>query len=303
MSKFTITIPASSANIGPGFDSFGLSLGLYLRLTVEEQDTWEVKQLSNLLPAFDSYENHFIYMIAEETANHFNKQLPACKLTIESSIPLARGLGSSASAVIAGIELANQLSHLDLSISEKLQLATAKEGHPDNVAASIIGGFVVTAYTENETIHYCKLDSLDMDMVTFIPNVELKTTASRNVLPEQYSRKQAAIASSISNLFIAALINKQYDLAGEMMEKDLFHEPYRSSIIPNYLAIKQKAKQFGAYGTVISGAGPTMIAFVPSGSGEQIVGKMQELFPSYLIQKLEVDNDGVQVSTNKEVAE
>src|SRR5690625_1127980 len=109
MKRFTISIPASTANIGPGFDSAGVALNRYLTVQVVEQEKWEIEQSSHSLPPFTHYEDHFIYNIAKQTAGRCKETLPTCKLTIESEIPLARGLGSSASAVLAGIELANQL--------------------------------------------------------------------------------------------------------------------------------------------------------------------------------------------------
>jgi homoserine kinase len=297
MNSVIISVPASSANIGPGFDSLGLALDLYLILTVTASEAWKIEQQSDLLPSFTSYEDHFIYQIAQETANRYGCQLPSCHLTVDSSIPLARGLGSSASAIIAGIELANQCCHLHLTTAEKLQLATIKEGHPDNVAAALIGGLVITAYTENKTIDYYKITNINADMIIFIPNEELKTEASRQALPEKYLRSQAANASSIANVFLAALISKDYDLAGKMMEKDLFHEPYRAKLIANYSDIKQKGKELGVYGTVISGAGPTMLSFAPKGQGKTIAAKLQAIFPDYLIQNRKIDMKGLEVTS------
>lgn len=296
MNSVIISVPASSANIGPGFDSLGLALDLYLTLTVTESEAWKIEQQADLLPSFTSYEDHFIYQIARETVNRYGCQLPSCHVTIHSSIPLARGLGSSASAIIAGIELANQCCQLHLTTAEKLQLATIKEGHPDNVAAALIGGLVITAYTENKTIDYYKINNISADIIIFIPDEELKTEASRQVLPEEYSRSQAANASSIANVFLTALISKDYDLAGKMMEKDLFHEPYRAKLIANYSDIRQKGKELGVYGTVISGAGPTMLSFAPKGQGKTIAAKLQAIFPDYLIQSRKIDIKGLEVT-------
>src|SRR5699024_6900407 len=125
------------------------------------------------------------------------------------------------------------------------------EGHPDNVAPALLGGLVVSSKTSHEEIHYMKLQELELDIVLYIPNVELKTEEARNVLPTNYERDVATSASGISNIMVAALIDKQYELAGKMMESDLFHEPYRKQLIPNYGFIKKRAKELGSYGTVI----------------------------------------------------
>ncbi|HLQ72806.1 MAG TPA: homoserine kinase [Bacillota bacterium] len=291
---FTIITPASSANLGPGFDSAGVAVNKYLTLQVTKQDKWEIIHDSPLLPSFLNVDEHFIYKVATDVAKQFNKQLPACKVVMQSDIPLARGLGSSASAVVAAIELANVLCDLQLTDNDRLKLATAIEGHPDNVAPAIFGGYIVSATLEH-TIEYIKLPALAVDTVIYIPDVELKTSDSRNVLPKQFNNDAAASASSISNVMLAALLTNDFVTAGKMMENDMFHEPYRSSLIPNYDFIKSEAKKLGAYGTVISGAGPTMISFVPQNQGEDIAASMQKTLPTYDVTRLTIDNNGVVV--------
>lgn len=300
MSMFTLSIPASSANIGPCFDSAGLALNRYLTLDVVEHDQWEFKQRSHLLPSFTNYEEHFIYQITERVAKRHDQSIPPCKVTIDSEIPLTRGLGSSASAVMAGIELANQLCDLSLTPGEKLQYGTEIEGHPDNIAAALFGGFIVTAKPLGQKVEYFRLPTLELGVVVYIPDVELKTEAARKVLPENFTRNEAANASGISNLMIASLLSGDYETAGNMMEQDLFHEPYRAELIPHYQDIKRTAKQCGAYGTVISGAGPTMISFVQKGQGDAISKQMNTMFPDYQVASLQIDQNGLQVKKGPE---
>ena len=204
MSSFRITVPASSANIGPAFDSAGLALNLYLTLRVTEAEKWEFKHRSPLLPETASHEDHLIYLVAKRIAENYNKQLPPCSVVMESEVPLARGLGSSASAVVAGIELANQIFALHLSNEEKLNAATEIEGHPDNVAPALFGGFIISATTEEDEVHSVKLKELDTDLILYIPTVELKTETARGVIPKAFSQEEAVSANSISNVMIAA---------------------------------------------------------------------------------------------------
>lgn len=295
MKPFTITIPASTANIGPGFDSMGMALKRYLVLNVFKQDNWELEHRSQFLPKEVNYESHFIYQVALEVAKKFEKNLPTCKVVIKSDIPLARGLGSSASAVVAGIELANQLCELSLNDDEKLFLATQIEGHPDNVAPSLFGGLIITATPANQKIEYLKVENLDLDIILYIPNTELKTDDARKVLPAVLSSEYAASASGISNLMITALLTKNYELAGKMMEEDQFHEPFRAKLIPYYEKIKREAKKSGSYGTVISGAGPSMISFVPQGKGDEIANHMKKSFPDYEVAAIQIDYNGIQI--------
>lgn len=295
MSMFTITVPASSANIGPGFDSAGLAVERYLTLTVERQDQWEFKHLSPFLPQETDYQEHFIYQVAKKIAEKHGQALSPCKVIVDSDIPLARGLGSSASAVVAGIELANQLCELELSRTEKLAYATEIEGHPDNVAPALFGGLVVSVKSVGGDIDFVQIPNVDLDLILYIPNVELKTEEARNVLPNQFTRDEATSASGVSNVMITSLLMKDYERAGKMMEQDLFHEPYRATLIPNYELIKEQAKKFGAYGTVISGAGPTMISFAPKGEGQSIVTQMNKVLENYDVASLQIDYNGLQV--------
>lgn len=295
MSSFRVTVPASSANIGPAFDSAGLALNLYLTLEVTEAENWEFVHHTPFLPESTSHEEHFIYQTAKKIADQYNKQLPPCKVQMKSDIPLARGLGSSASAVIAGIELANRTCALHLDDKEKLKLATELEGHPDNVAPALYGGLIISATTKAHNVHSVRLPALNTDLILYIPEDELKTKAAREVLPGTFSREKAVSANSISNVMVAALFTGDYTLAGRMMENDLFHEPYRAALIPNYIEIREEARNHGAFGTVISGAGPSLISFVPEGRGKETAGQLQAVFEKHQVMSLKLDYHGVQV--------
>lgn len=294
MKGFQIKVPASSANIGPGFDSAGIAVKRFLTLNVLPSKEWAFIHESSCLPKVDRYEDHYIYQIAVKTANALNTKLPEASVRVTSEIPLARGLGSSASAIIAGIELANQLCQLQLTDEEKLKFACEIEGHPDNVAAALFGGLIVAVQTE-DAIDYVKLPKLDLELVMYIPDFELKTEDARKVLPDSYKRDEATKASAISNLMLTAFLKGDYPLAGKMMERDRFHEPYRAQLIPNFSEIKEKAKSLGAYSTVISGAGPTTISFVPIGTSEEIADKMQKVLPNYEVVALSIDENGLEV--------
>lgn len=290
-----IIVPATSANMGPCFDCAGIALDRYLTLTVQNNHSWEFKHEGAYLPPPIYYEDHLMYRVAHTIAKRKGKKMNPSMVTINSDIPLARGLGSSASAILAGIELANQTSHLSLTEDEKLTLATELEGHPDNVAPALLGGLVLSTPLKDSTVVYERIRSLDLQMVIAIPETKLRTDEARGALPTSYTRENAAHASSISNVMVAALLQENYELAGKLMEEDLFQEPYRSQLIPNYDFIRTTAKELGAYGTVISGAGPTMISFSNKQHQQRIADELQKLLPNYEVAMHSIDVQGVRV--------
>lgn len=296
MSKsWQITVPGSTANLGPGFDSIGLGLSLYLNLTVRLANSWTFIHKGENVPEDTSHESHLIYKIAKQVAEQYNATLPACEVEMTSELPLARGLGSSAAAIVAAIELANIVCNLQLSVQDKLNISSQIEGHPDNATASVLGGITISAMDENGLVDTLHVSEIDAKFVVFIPDFELKTAEARSVLPAQFDRPYAVRASANANMLAASIIAGDYKRVGHYMEKDLFHEPFRAQLIPQFSDIHSTAKQAGAYGTALSGAGPTLISLIPSEIGEQFVTEMQKHFPTHKIVLTGADKIGVQV--------
>ena len=301
MSKWQITVPGSTANLGPGFDSIGLGLSLYLNLTVSLAEKWAFIHKGDHVPSDTTVENHLIYTIARNVAAKFGKELPACHVEMTSELPLARGLGSSAAAIVGAIELANIVCNLNLSVQDKLNISSQIEGHPDNATASVLGGLTVSAMDENGIVDTIHVQQVDAAFVVYIPNVELKTAEARGVLPEQFDRSYAVRASANANMLAAALIAKDYERMGRYMEKDLFHEPFRAKLIPAFHEIHEAAKQAGAYGTALSGAGPTLISLVPRDIAEDFVIEMNKKFPEHNILLTKADQNGIVVQSLAQV--
>lgn len=299
MSKWRISVPGSTANLGPGFDSIGLGLALYLTLDVTLQNEWEIIHTDDNGPSEFVLEEHLVYKIAKQTADRYNKDLPACRVEMASELPLARGLGSSAAAIVAGIEIANLACDLHLTTQDKLNLASAQEGHPDNATASVIGGLTISCMPNAEVTDTLHVKNIDAAFVVYIPNVELKTAEARAVLPDTFERSYAVTASANANMLAASLMAKDFIRAGYYMEQDYFHEPFRAKLIPNYAEIKKQAKLNGAYGTALSGAGPTMISLIPSDNAEAFVAEMTAQFPAHKIILTHADEHGVRVEKLK----
>lgn len=285
-----IKVPGTTANLGPGFDSCGLALQLYLTLDVGvEQDSWEVEhQLGSGIPT-DS-ENVIV-----TTALSLAPNLAPRKLKMTSDVPSTRGLGSSSAAIVAGIELANQLADLQLTAAKKVEIATLIEGHPDNVAPAILGDFVV-ATKINQDVFAVKHAFPETGIIAFIPQKELLTSESRTVLPSELSYSEAVKASSIANVMIAAILEGNLFLAGQMMEQDLWHEIYRKKLIPHLEKIREISQENGAYGTFLSGAGPTVLVLVPKDKLKLLMSLLKEVDNEAKIEAFDIDRVGVQIS-------
>lgn len=301
--NLTIRVPASTANLGPGFDSVGLALNLYLTLEVELSNAWDFRTTSDELADLPTDSKHFICQVALGVAKKYGCVLPPCKVLIHSEIPLARGLGSSAAAIIAGIELADSVGKLSLTKEEKLIYATELEGHPDNVGASLYGGLVVGCYQQGE-VNLLAFPNLNIEAVVVIPDEILLTKDARGVLPETFPYHKAVQASATANLLLAALLSENWELAGKMMERDLFHQPFRKPLIPLYEEIERAAKENGAFGVALSGAGPTLICFAEQGKGEKLAKVLQSHFMNMKVNELAIDKFGSHVvNTEKCIAE
>ena len=288
-----ITVPATSANVGPGFDSVGIAVSKYLTIDVlEAQENWWIEH--DLGEEIPSDEENLLLQTALQVAS----DLPPHRLKMTSEVPLARGLGSSSSVIVAGIELANQLGNLCLSDEEKLEIATKIEGHPDNVAPAIFGNLVVASYVDQQTNHLV-LPFPDCALVAFVPNYELKTSDSRNVLPSEWTYKEAVAASSIANVAIAALAKGDLRVAGKAIEAARFHERYRQQLVAEFPQVKDIAHQHEAYATYLSGAGPTIMTLLPVEHAEAFAKDLESKDLNGQVFSLKIDTTGVKVESNK----
>ena len=284
-----IIVPATSANVGPGFDSVGVAVTKYLEIQVcEEREEWMIEhQLGKWIPRD---ERNLLLKIALQIV----PDLQPRRLKMVSDIPLARGLGSSSSVIVAGIELANQLGNLKLSKHEKLQLATKIEGHPDNVAPAIYGNLVIASSVEGQ-VSAVVAPFPECAFLAYIPNYELRTRDSRGVLPKKFSYKEAVAASSIANVAIASLLTGDMVKAGQAIESDLFHERYRQELVREFATIKKVAKRNGAYATYLSGAGPTVMVLANPDKMPKIKAELEKQPFKGKLHDLQVDTQGVRV--------
>ena len=284
-----IIVPATSANVGPGFDSVGIAVTRYLTIEVlEPADAWLIEH--DLGAGIPTDEKNLLL----STALSIAPAIQPHHIKMTSEVPLARGLGSSSSVIVAGIELANQLANLQLSDAEKLRIATEIEGHPDNVAPAIFGNMVIASYI-GEDVQYVTADFPSCDLVAFVPSYQLKTSDSRNVLPKEWSYKEAVAASSVANVAIAALLKGDLVTAGRSIELDHFHERYRQSLVKEFPQVKEVAHAHGAYATYLSGAGPTIMNLLAPEHAAAFVAALEKLGLDGQIFQLKIDTFGVRV--------
>ncbi|HET7627978.1 MAG TPA: homoserine kinase [Bacillales bacterium] len=298
----SICVPGSTSNLGAGFDSIGLAVNRYLRLEAVEDANWQFDLASPQLEGLPTDENNLIAKTVRHVAAEAGAAAPACRVRMTCELPTARGLGSSAAAIVAGIELADRLLNLELSPEDRLKTACLLENHADNLAASLFGGLVITAKDGSDTYHF-QAGTPGIEMVVLVPVFQLKTVAAREVLPQDLPFQSAVAGSSFANLMVAAIMKNDWATAGRMMEKDLFHQPYRESLVPGLKQVAKAARGAGAYGAALSGAGPAMIAFVEPGKGDQVAKRMRAASPAAEVIVLRPDGRGAKSEWRTKVEE
>lgn len=254
-----VRVPATSANLGPGFDSLGIALELYN----EYEFSFEEEGLS-----FEGIEEEFknedniIFMAMKKVFDEYNFKFKGLKIKIiKQDIPISRGLGSSSSCIVAGLMGAFALMNIELEKEEVFKLAVDIEGHPDNVCPAIFGGLVSTVMANGEAL-YNQIEIKDgIKFIALIPNFKLSTEKARAILPSEISFKDSVYNIGRAALLISCFINGNYKLLREATN-DKLHQQYRSRLIENFDEVYEKALDMGAYGCFLSGAGPTIIAII-----------------------------------------
>ncbi|WP_099205228.1 homoserine kinase [Scatolibacter rhodanostii] len=292
-----IDVPATSANLGAGFDSLGIALTLKNRIWMEESDEVEISCKDSI--EVPKTRENLIFWAAEYLYRECGKTLPGLKIVQENNIPLARGLGSSSSCIVAGIMGANRFMGNPLSQSDLINMAAKMEGHPDNTTPAISGGLVASAM-EGERVYSVSVPVSDkIRFVVMIPPFELKTEKARKALPDQYSRGDAVYNLSRSGLMTASLFSGELQNL-RVAVQDRIHQPYRSGLIDNCDTVFRMSYELGSLGTYISGAGPTIISMVETsqadGFGENCRAHLQEKgVDGWQVEVLAADENGAKI--------
>lgn len=297
--KVRVKVPASTANLGPGFDTLGMALNLYAWIEMSEAETTHIELLGEQMSGIPTDKRNLIYQVAQMVFEKAGVNIPELRIAMYSDIPLTRGLGSSASAIVGGLAAANALLDQPLPADELFQIATSLEKHPDNVGASLFGGLIVAFWDGARAEHIKIVPDERLEVLVAIPQFELSTEKARHVLPQEQPLANAVFNVGHSSVLTAAFITGQLDLIPLAM-KDALHQPYRAQLVPGLQKILDEAVHHGALGAALSGAGPTILTLVDRTSSrkEELEQFMRETLKAEGIEavmmKLKPDLDGVQ---------
>lgn len=303
MSTVSVKVPATTANIGPGFDCLGAALTLYNQFQFTSLSTGENLSISvagaeRSRVVTDA--TNLVYQAFCKFFESMGKPIPAVQIEIQMDVPLARGLGSSATAIVGGLVGANVLAGSPLTPEQIGQLATEIEGHPDNVVPALMGGCRLAATGIETDWEICEVPWHESVVpIVAIPNFELSTAEARRVLPSEYSRADAIFNTAHLGLLLRGLQTGNANWLKAALQ-DKIHQPYRQALIQGYEEVRSQALSAGAYGMVISGAGPTLLALTGRDRAEAVRAAMEQAWTAQGIgveaKVLQIDTKGAVVS-------
>ena len=289
MAEVTVRVPATTANLGPGFDSFGCALGLYNTLTFRE-----IQEGLSVTGCPEAYQNrdNLAVRAYEAAMERLGRPVAGLGLHIEAEIPVSRGLGSSSAMILGGVLAANHLAGGTLTREDVLEVGTELEGHPDNLAPALYGGLTASMMEGGRPVTASFPLWEKLQFVVLIPDFPLSTAQAREVLPRQVDFQDAVFNVSRGALVLSALGSGDLDLLGRAMD-DRLHQPYRRSLIPGIDLAEMAAYSSGAAAFCVSGAGPTCLALGASPRlREDIAAAMAEVLPSWRVLPLLPDREG-----------
>ena len=305
-----VRVPATSANLGPGFDALGIACTLYneMTLTLTHEPGLHISARGEGAAYIPGDERNIVWKSIQYLLERAGRvdEFQGARIRMSNRIPLSRGLGSSATAIVAGLTAANALVDSPFSRDDLLQLATDIEGHPDNVAPAIYGGFTVNTVTDGHVECFSFLPRIFLRLVVMVPDFYLSTKSARQVLPSEVPMKDAVFNISHAAMMVAALARGS-EKHLENAFADTLHQNYRAPLIPGMFDVFAAAKRAGAYGAALSGAGPCLIAFVPEHRKctEEVAAAMQEAFRAYEIEArplhLRLDTKGARVLRRRDM--
>lgn len=309
--KVSVKVPATTANFGSGFDCFGMALPIYNVITIEETVLPGTGVEINIISETDDDdefaiehipkdENNIIYKAVEMLYNSIGQSPSELKINIKSQIPIAKGLGSSASIIVGGLLAANELLGKPADEAALLSIAAEVEGHPDNITPAIIGGLVLSSQEDDGSILYRKLPwPEEWHLTLCIPDYELATDISRSVLPKEVALSDATFNTRRTAMFVEALYSRDAELM-KLALQDKLHQPYRTKLVPGLQDIMENLKhEENVIGCVLSGAGPAILIISQRNNLDKIKSIVSETWADLNvktdIRTLKVEEHGAQI--------
>ena len=289
-----ISVPATSANLGPGFDTLGLAIDLrnQVHITPSKFHSVSLKGEGSNNPKLK--DNNMFITIFNDFHKNISTQHKQFRFEFINTIPLSRGLGSSSAVIISAIASAYAIENIELSKQRLLNLALQFESHPDNITPAVMGGFTVSTVRNNEVNFIKKRLPTDLNAIVVIPNRPISTHLARKSLPFKYNREDTVSNISHSSLLTAAFMSENWDMLREA-SKDRIHQYYRMRQMPELFSVQKIALRYGALMSTLSGSGSTFFNIVYKQDSKKLLTKLKENFRHFTVFSCDFDNNGVKV--------
>ncbi len=296
---YKVQVPATTANLGPGFDSLGMALSCCNSVSFAFMESGlEIQLPEKDRGRIPEDEKNLIYRVFCRTVERYGQQVPGVRFSQTNDIPAMRGMGSSAACVVAAVAMANVYLENKISLQEMLDICTEEEGHPDNILPAILGGITVGCMDEGNVRYVRIAPPKGLYTVVFVPSFSLSTKKARSALPQSVSLKDAVFNLSHAALLTAALAQGDIDILQHAI-KDKLHQPYRKALIPEYDDIVAISNAHGAVATCLSGAGPTMIAYLPESNTDfcsAVMPEVKRLKNNWTVCRMDISETGYTVT-------
>ncbi len=287
-----ISVPATSANLGPGFDSLGLAVDLRNRVDFYPSRFFSVsiKGEGENNPRLKG--NNLFISIFNEHYSRLTKKKQNFKFTFYNQIPMSRGLGSSSAVIVSAIASAHEAANIRVSKRRILNHALVYEPHPDNITPAVMGGFNVATIEKSKVFSQKKHLPDYLKAVVVIPNKQMNTAKARTLLPKSYSKENAVFNLSHTALTVATFFNEDWEML-KLASQDRFHQKARMKTLPELFSVQKVAYESGALMSTLSGSGSTLFSMVYDDDSAMIANKFKQKFPDFTVKILDFDNNGL----------
>lgn len=287
-------MPATSANLGPGFDTLGLALKIKNQVTIRPAKFHSVSLKGEGSNNPILKDNNMFIAIFNDFYNNLSQKKRSFRFEFENQIPLSRGLGSSSAVIVSAIASAYAIEEMELPKEKLLNLALAYESHPDNITPAVMGGFTVSSVEDNEVKFINKSIPKSLSAVVVVPNRPISTQLSRKTLPYKYSKEDAIFNVSHSSLLTAAFMSENWEML-KIASQDKFHQSYRMRQMPELFEVQKCSLNSGALMSTLSGSGSTLFSICYFEDAKKIEKELRAKFPHFKVFISGFDNYGIKV--------